>query len=121
MMSHKLKLNRFLLIFFFIANLVSAAQDFPDKFYIEYELTQTDKFIGTMIIKYESKNKSYSFEAVTEGKGILRLLGNRVLYSTGEINNKGFIPKKFELKNIKKPKKDIIAIFKTASEKIEIK
>jgi len=120
-MNHKLKLNRFFLLFIVFTNLVSAAQNFPDQFYMEYELTQSSKFIGTMTIKYENKNKNYSFKAVTEGQGILRLLGNRELYSEGIINNKGFHPKKFELKNIKKPKKDITAIFQPSSKKIEVK
>jgi len=88
---------------------------------MEYELTQSRKFVGTMTIEYENKNKNYSFKAVTEGQGILRLLGNRELYSKGIINNKGFYPKKFELKNIKKPKKDITAIFQPSSKKIEVK
>ena len=120
-MNHKLKLNRFFLLFIFITNLVSAAQNFPDQFYMEYELTQSSKFVGTMTIKYENKNKNYSFKAVTEGQGILRLLGNRELHSKGIINNKGFYPNKFELKNIKKPKKDITAIFQPSSKKIEVK
>ena len=120
-MSHKLKLNRLFLLFIFFTNLVSAAQNFPDQFYMEYELTQSSNFVGTMTIKYESKNKNYAFKAVTKGQGILRLLGNRELYSNGVINNKGFYPKKFELKNIKKPKKNIIAIFQNTSKKIKIK
>ena len=120
-MSHKLKLNRLFLLFIFFTNLVSAAQNFPDQFYMEYELTQSNNFVGTMTIKYESKNKNYAFKAVTKGQGILRLLGNRELYSKGVIDNKGFYPKKFELKNIKKPKKNITAIFQHTSKKIKIK
>jgi len=88
---------------------------------MKYELTQSSKFVGTMTVEYISKNKNYSLKAVTEGQGILRLLGNRELYSKGTINNKGFSPKKFEVKNIKKPKKDIIAIFQPSLKKIEIK
>ena len=120
-MSHKLKLNRLFVLFVFFANLISAAQNFPDQFYVEYELTQSSKHVGTINIEYESKNKNYTFKAVTEGKGILRLLGNRKLYSKGIIHSKGFNPKKFELKNTKKPKKDISAIFQPSIRKIEIK
>ena len=87
-MSYKLKLNRLFLLFIIFTNLVSAAQNFPDQFYVEYELTQSSKLVGTMTIEYESKNKNYSFKAVTKGQGILRLFGNRELYSKGIINNK---------------------------------
>ncbi|MDG2252720.1 MAG: DUF3108 domain-containing protein [Methylophilaceae bacterium] len=119
-MSHRLKLTRFLFFFIFFTNLISAAQSFPEQFYMEYELTQANKFIGNITIQYVSKNKDYSLNAITEGQGILRLLGNRELYSAGRINNIGFIPKIFRLKNIKKPKKNIVAIFQPSSKKIEI-
>ena len=121
MMSHKLKLTKLLFLFILFTNLVNAAQTFPDHFYMKYELTQSSKFVGTMTVEYISKKNNYSLKAVTKGQGILRLLGDRVLYSKGTINNKGFSPKRFEVKNIKKPKKDIIAIFQPSLKKIEIK
>ncbi len=120
-MSFRLKSTRFLFLLIFFTNLISAAQNFPDKFYMEYELKQTNKFIGNINIKYESKNKNYSLKATTEAHGILRLMGNRELYSEGIINNSGFIPKIFKLNNIKKPKKNIVAIFQPSPKKIKIK
>ena len=120
MMSRKLKLTKLLFLFILFINLVNAAQTFPDQFYMKYELTQSSKFVGTMTVEYISKKNNYSLKAVTKGQGILRLLGDRVLYSKGTINNKGFSPKRFEVKNIKKPKKDIIAIFQPSLKKIEI-
>ena len=120
-MSHRLKLTRFLFFLIFFTKFISAAQDFPDQFYMEYELTQAKKNIGNITVKYKNKNKNYSLNAITEGQGILRLLGNRELYSEGIINSKGFTPKIFMLKNIKKPRKNIVAIFQPSSKKIEIK
>ena len=120
-MSHKFRLSNLVLLttLFFAPSI--AAQPFPENFHMIYELRQEDKSVGKMLVEYKSKNSKYELKAVTEGDGILRLLGNRDLNSKGKITNSGFFPNVFEVKNIKKPNKNILAIFNSLSKKIEIK
>jgi hypothetical protein len=119
-MIRPLKLSSLVFIVIFLSQQIWAQQLLPDQFTMEYELKQSDQNVGKMFIQYKSQNKKYSLRAVTEGEGFLKLLGNRELLSEGLVTSKGFSPRLFAVKNIKRPNKDINGTFNIATNKINI-
>tara|TARA_B100000902_G_scaffold19064_2_gene22891 strand:+ start:960 stop:1673 length:714 start_codon:yes stop_codon:yes gene_type:complete len=120
-MNHKLKLsNYFYILILSFFTLIEEAKSFPNSFHSEYHLYQKQNFLGNVIVNFKKENNEYEIKALTKAQGIMKILGDSEIISKGKINLKGFSPQKFKLKNKKKPKKNILAIFNLKEKKIQI-
>ena len=81
------------------------AKLFPKNFHNEYQLLQNKKSLGKVVVDFSQNNNQYKIKATTKAEGIMKLLGNREVISTGQISSDGFMPMKFQLNNKKNPKK----------------
>ena len=120
-MNLSLKLFRYLwAVIFLLCSFSVGAKLFPKNFHSEYQLLQKSNNLGRVIVDFNQKNNQYEIKAVTKAEGILKLLGDREVFSTGDLSIDGFSPKKFELKNKKKPKKNILAIFDSKNKQVKL-
>ena len=120
-MSLSLKLFRYLwVVVFSLCSFSVGAKLFPKNFHSEYQLLQKGNNLGRVIVDFNQKNNQYEIKAITKAEGILKLLGDREVVSNGELSIDGFSPKKFELKNKKKPKKNILAIFDAKNKQVKL-
>jgi len=120
-MNLSLKLFRYLwAATFLLCSFSLGAKVFPKNFHSEYQLLQKSNNLGRVIVDFNQKNNQYEIKAITKAKGILKLLGDREVVSKGQISIDGFSPKKFELKNKKKPKKNILAIFDSKNKQVKL-
>jgi len=120
-MSLSLKLFRYLwVVVFSLCSFSVGAKLFPKNFHSEYQLLQKGNNLGRVIVDFNQKNNQYEIKAITKAEGILKLLGDREVVSSGELSIDGFSPKKFELKNKKKPKKNILAIFDAKNKQVKL-
>ena len=111
-MSLNLKLFKYLwVVIFSLYPFNINAKLFPKNFHSEYQLLQESSNLGKVIVDFKQKNNKYEIKATTKAEGILKLLGDREVISKGQLSIDGFSPKIFELKNKKKPKKNILAVF----------
>ena len=118
-----LRLKLFKNISFLIFSLCSfsiEAKLFPKNFHSEYQLLQKSNNLGRVIVDFNQKNKQYEIKAITKAEGILKLLGDREVISQGQLNIDGFSPQFFELKNKKKPKKNILAVFDSKNKQVKL-
>lgn len=97
------------------------AKLFPKNFHNEYQLLQNEKSLGKVVVDFSQNNNQYKIKATTKAEGIMKLLGNREVISTGQISSDGFMPMKFQLNNKKNPKKNITAIFNSKYKQVQIK
>jgi hypothetical protein len=120
-MNLSLKLFRYLwAVIFLLCSFSVGAKLFPKNFHSEYQLLEKSNNLGRVIVDFNQKNNQYEIKAVTKAEGILKLLGDREVFSTGDLSIDGFSPKKFELKNKKKPKKNLLAIFDSKNKQVEL-
>ena len=120
-MNLDLKLFRYLwVVVFSLCSFSVGAKLFPKNFHSEYQLLQKGNNLGRVIVDFNQKNNQYEIKAITKAEGILKLLGDREIVSNGKLGKDGFSPKKFELKNKKKPKKNILAIFDYKNRQVKL-
>ena len=120
-MKISLKLFKYLWVLIFSLYSFSAgAKLFPKKFHSEYQLLQKSNNLGRVIVDFNQKNNQYKIKAITKAEGILKLLGDREVISQGQLNIDGFSPQFFELKNKKKPKKNILAVFDSKNKQVKL-
>ena len=120
-MDHSLKLFRYLwVVIFSLLSFSVGAQLFPKSFHSEYQLLQKSNNLGRVIVDFNQKNNQYEIKAITKAEGILKLLGNREVISKGKLSVDGFSPLIFKLKNKKKPKKNILAVFDSKDKQVKL-
>ena len=120
-MNLSLKLFRYLwTVIFLLCSFSVGAKLFPKNFHSEYQLLQKSNNLGRVIIDFNQKNNQYEIKAITKAEGILKLLGDREVVSKGQLSIDGFSPQIFELKNKKKPKKNILAIFDSKNKQVKL-
>ena len=120
-MNLSLKLFRYLwVVIFSIYSFSVGAKIFPKNFHSEYQLLQKSNNLGRVIVDFNQKNNQYEIKAITKAEGILKLLGDREVVSKGELSIDGFSPQIFELKNKKKPKKNILAVFDSKGKQVKL-
>jgi len=120
-MNLSLKLFRYLwVVIFSLYSFSVGAKLFPKNFHSEYQLLQKSNNLGRVIIDFNRKNNQYEIKAITKAEGILKLLGDREVISKGQLSIDGFSPKIFELKNKKKPKKNILAVFDSKDKQVKL-
>ena len=118
-----LRLKLFKNISFVIFSLCSfsiEAKLFPKNFHSEYQLLQKSNNLGRVIVDFNKNNNKYEIKAITKSEGILRLLGDREVISKGKLSIDGFSPQIFKLKNKKKPKKNILAVFDSKDKRVKL-
>lgn len=96
------------------------AKIFPKKFNSEYSLYYEENFIGQVLVDFRQKNNQYRIKALTKVDGIMKLVGNREISSKGQISSNGFKPEIFNLKNKKRPKKNVLAVFDYQKKEVQI-
>ena len=120
-MNHNQKLFKlifpFVLIFF---TLSLEAKPFPKSFYIEYQLYQEKNILGKVEVDFKKNNNHYVIKAKTKTEGIMKLLGDQEIISNGKVSSNGFLPKAFKIKNKKRSKKNISAIFDSKKKELKI-
>ena len=120
-MELSLKLYRYLgVVIFSLYSFNVGAKLFPNNFHSEYQLLQQSNNLGRVIVDFNQKNNQYEIKAITKAEGILKLLGNREVISRGQLSIDRFSPEIFELKNKKKPKKNILAVFDAKSKQVKL-
>jgi hypothetical protein len=120
-MELSLKLFRYLgVVIFSLYSFSVGAKLFPNNFHSEYQLLQQSNNLGRVIVDFNQKNNQYEIKAITKAEGILKLLGNREVISRGQLSIDRFSPEIFELKNKKKPKKNILAEFNSKDKQVKI-
>ena len=120
-MNLNVKLFRYLWVLIFsLCSFSVGAKLFPKNFHSEYQLLQKNNNLGKVIVDFNQKKNKYEIKAITKAEGILKLLGDREIVSNGKLGKDGFSPKKFELKNKKKPKKNILAIFDYKNKQVKL-
>jgi hypothetical protein len=120
-MNLSLKLFRYLwALIFLLCSFSVGAKLFPKNFHSEYQLLQKSNNLGRVIVDFNQKNNQYEIKAITKAEGILKLLGDREVVSKGQLSIDGFSPQIFELKNKKKPKKNILAIFDSKDKQVKL-
>ena len=120
-MELSLKLYRYLgVVIFSLYSFSVGAKLFPNNFHSEYQLLQQSNNLGRVIVDFNQKNNQYEIKAITKAEGILKLLGNREVISRGQLSIDRFSPEIFELKNKKKPKKNILAEFNSKDKQVKI-
>ena len=120
-MNLSLKLFRYLwVVIFSLLSFSVGAQLFPKSFHSEYQLLQKSNNLGRVIVDFNQKNNQYEIKAITKAEGILKLLGNREVISKGKLSVDGFSPLIFKLKNKKKPKKNILAVFDSKDKQVKL-
>ena len=120
-MKLSLKLFRYLgVVIFSLYSFSVGAKVFPKNFHSEYQLLQKSNNLGRVIVDFNQKNNQYEIKAITKAEGILKLLGNREVISRGQLSIDRFSPEIFELKNKKKPKKNILAEFNSKDKQVKI-
>ena len=120
-MNLSLKLFRYLWVAIFsLCSFSVGAKSFPKNFHSEYQLLQKSNNLGRVIVDYNEKNNQYEIKAITKADGILKLFGDREVVSNGHLSIDGFSPKIFELKNKKKPKKNILAVFDSKDKQVKL-
>ncbi len=120
-MNLSLKLFRYLwAAIFLLCSFSVGAKLFPKNFHSEYQLLQKSNNLGRVIVDFNQKNNQYEIKAITKAEGILKLLGDREVVSKGQLSIDGFSPQIFELKNKKKPKKNILAIFDSKDKQVKL-
>ena len=118
-----LRLKLFKNISFVIFSLCSfsiEAKLFPKNFHSEYQLLQKSNNLGRVIVDFNKNNNKYEIKAITKSEGILRLIGDREVISKGKLSIDGFSPQIFKLKNKKKPKKNILAVFDSKDKRVKL-
>ena len=120
-MNLNVKLFRYLwVVIFSLISFSVGAKLFPKNFHSEYQLLQKNNNLGRVVVDFNQKKNQYEIKAITKAEGILKLLGDREIVSNGKLGKDGFSPKKFELKNKKKPKKNILAIFDYKNKQVKL-
>jgi hypothetical protein len=120
-MNLSLKLFRYLwAVIFLLCSFSVGAKLFPKNFHSEYQLLEKSNNLGRVIVDFNQKNNQYEIKAITKAEGILKLLGDREVVSKGQLSIDGFSPQIFELKNKKKPKKNILAIFDSKDKQVKL-
>ena len=120
-MNLSLKLFRYLwVVIFSLCSFSVGAKLFPKNFHSEYQLLQKSNNLGRVIVDFNQKNNKYEIKAITKAEGILKLLGDREVISKGQLSIDGFSPLIFKLKNKKKPKKNILAIFDSKDKQVKL-
>ena len=120
-MNLSLKLFRYSwVVIFLLCPFSVGAKLFPKNFHSEYQLKQQNNNLGRVIVDFNQKNNKYEIKAITKAEGILKLLGDREVVSKGQLSIDGFSPKIFELKNKKKPKKNILAVFDSKDKQVKL-
>tara|TARA_B100000787_G_scaffold156354_1_gene132410 strand:+ start:188 stop:910 length:723 start_codon:yes stop_codon:yes gene_type:complete len=120
-MNLDLKLFRYLwVVIFSLISFSVGAKLFPKNFHSEYQLLQKSNNLGRVIVDFNQKNNKYEIKAITKAEGILKLLGDREVISKGQVSIDGFSPLIFKLKNKKKPKKNILAIFDSKDKQVKL-
>ena len=120
-MNLSLKLFRYSwVVIFLLCPFSVGAKLFPNNFHSEYQLLQQSNNLGRVIVDFNQKNNQYEIKAITKAEGILKLLGNREVISRGQLSIDRFSPEIFELKNKKKPKKNILAEFNSKDKQVKI-
>ena len=120
-MELSLKLFRYLgVVIFSLYSFSVGAKLFPNNFHSEYQLLQQSNNLGRVIVDFNQKNNQYEIKAITKAEGILKLLGDREVVSKGQLSIDGFSPQIFELKNKKKPKKNILAVFDSKDKQVKL-
>jgi hypothetical protein len=120
-MNLRLKLFRNLsFVIFSLYSFSGEAKLFPKNFHSEYQLIQKGNNLGRVIVDFNQKNNQYEIKAITKAEGILKLLGDREVISKGRLNIDGFYPQIFKLKNKKKPKKNILAVFDSKNKQVKL-
>ena len=120
-MNLSLKLFRYSwVVIFLLCPFSVGAKLFPKNFHSEYQLLQKSNNLGRVIVDFNQKNNQYEIKAITKAEGILKLLGDREVVSKGQLSIDGFSPQIFELKNKKKPKKNILAVFDAKGKQVKL-
>ena len=120
-MNLSLKLFRYLwVVIFSLCSFSVGAKLFPKNFHSEYQLLQKSNNLGRVIVDFNQKDNQYEIKAITKAEGILKLLGDREVISKGQLTIDGFSPQIFELKNKKKPKKNILAVFDSKDKQVKL-
>ena len=120
-MNLDLKLFRYLwVVIFSLISFSVGAKLFPKNFHSEYQLLQKSNNLGRVIVDFNQKNNKYEIKAITKAEGILKLLGDREVISKGKLSIDGFSPLIFKLKNKKKPKKNILAVFDSKDKQVKL-
>lgn len=79
-------------------------KELPNKIYLQYQLKYEDQNLGLIQANYQSKNKTYELNVVSDFQGAMKLLGNYEIKSYGQLNGNHLLPKKIERINLKKNK-----------------
>ena len=134
-MISKYKLARFLLVLCVISNGLLASNKLPEDFFINYELFQfiklrnvdiekTQILSGEINLKFKSKSKSkskiYNINIQLLTKKFLKLYGDKTLKSEGLITKKGLLFETFQVKDLKKPKKNILVVFDRKKDNLKV-
>jgi len=134
-MISKYKLARFLLVLCVISNSLLASNKLPENFFINYELFQfiklrnvdiekTQILSGEINLKFKSKSKSkskiYNINIQLLTKKFLKLYGDKTLKSEGLISKKGLLFETFQVKDLKKPKKNILVVFDRKKDNLKV-
>ncbi|MFZ8943253.1 MAG: DUF3108 domain-containing protein [Methylophilaceae bacterium] len=119
-MIHKLIITKLCLISILLIPQVAASKQFPNTFFIEYEIKQLDQEGGSIRVEFNHKENLYSLIAKSETVGILKLFGDRQISSDGFFSKQGFKPVYFEHKNKKNPNKNIQTNFLYDIKKIDV-
>ena len=120
-MNLRLKLFRyFCFLIFIFSSLNAGAKIFPKSFQSEYQLLNKNNNLGKVIVGFSQESNQYEIKAVTKAEGIMKLLGDREVLSRGRLSKDRFLPTRFEIKNKKKPKKNILAEFDYKNKQIKL-
>ena len=130
-MISKYKLARFLLVLCVISNGLLASNKLPEDFFINYELFQfiklrnvdiekTQILSGEINLKFKSKSKIHNINIQLLTKKFLKLYGDKTLRSEGFISKKGLLFETFQVKDLKKPKKNILVVFDRKKDNLKV-
>ena len=99
-----MKTKLFIFSILFLSLSLGWTKELPNKIYLQYQLKYEDQNLGLIQANYQSKNKTYELNAVSNFQGAMKLLGNYEIKSYGQLNGNHLQPKKIERINLKKNK-----------------
>jgi hypothetical protein len=110
------KLTKIIVFIGLFLGLLTANMAFalPKNIQLEYELKRDGKLFAKVKETFSQNGKQYNIKSVTKGIGIYALMGERVATSTGAVSKVGLKPSRFELRQGKSAKKNLITNFNWA-------
>lgn len=111
MRSLERTLTTFALFMAMLLASMAAIAAVPKQLKLEYVLLQQGNPIATVSEQLDVSGKQYRLRSVTQGMGLYKLLGERILTSEGSIRKGQLQPSHFEVQQSKRPAKALINDF----------